>query len=121
MRPRNPIGETTMQKLTGLVAAGLLLAASASGAMAASPAAAGASAAAPAAASSATPAGSPHHAMHNNHVKAIQTALNQNGEQLTIDGKWGPKTRSALMDFQQKNGLKATGHADKATLQKLNM
>jgi peptidoglycan DL-endopeptidase CwlO len=107
-----------MQKLTGLVAAGLLLAVSASGAMAASPATAGASTTA----ASSTPASSPHHAMmHSKHVKAIQAALNQNGEQLSVDGKWGPKTHGALMDFQQKNGLKATGHADKATMQKLNI
>jgi peptidoglycan hydrolase-like protein with peptidoglycan-binding domain len=62
-----------------------------------------------------------HHAMSSKHVKAIQAALNQNGAQLNVDGRWGPKTRSALMDFQQKNGLKATGHADKATLDKLNV
>jgi peptidoglycan hydrolase-like protein with peptidoglycan-binding domain len=97
-----------MQKLGVLVAAGVLLA-SAGGAMAASPATAGAS----------VPA--THHTMHVKHVKAVQTALNSNGEQIAVDGHWGPKTKSALMDFQQKNGLKATGHLDKATLQKLNV
>jgi peptidoglycan DL-endopeptidase CwlO len=106
-----------MQKLFGLVAAGALLA-SVSGAMAASPAAAGAGTAAPQAAA---PSATHHSAMHVKHVKAIQDALNKNGEQLTVDGHWGPKTRSALMDFQQKNGLKATGHFDKATREKLNV
>ena len=107
-----------MRKITALIAAGALLA-SVSGALAAS---AGTAAPAPAAAAPAMPAHS-HHAMmmHSKHVKAIQAALNSNGEQIAVDGRWGPKTRSALMDFQQKNGLKATGRADKATLQKLNV
>jgi len=104
-----------MQKLTGLLAAGILLA-GVSSAVAASPAAAGASAPAATTAPSHS-----HHGMSSKHVKAIQGALNQNGAQLNVDGRWGPKTRSALMDFQQKNGLKATGHADKATLAKLNV
>jgi peptidoglycan hydrolase-like protein with peptidoglycan-binding domain len=101
-----------MQKLTALLAAGFLLA-GVSGAMAASPAAAGTS----------TPAATSHshHGMSSKHVKAVQAALNQNGAQLNVDGHWGPKTRSALMEFQQKNGLKATGHTDKATLAKLNV
>jgi len=117
-----------MQKLTAVIAAGALLA-SVSGALAASPAAAGASTAAPAAATTQPSSQMPattmpmhhHMAMHSKHVKAIQAALNGKGEQVTVDGLWGPKTRAALKDFQQKNGLQATGHADKATLQKLNI
>ena len=61
-----------------------------------------------------------HKATSQNRVKTIQTALNNNGEQLNVDGKLGPKTVAALKDFQQKHGLKVTGHADKATMSQLH-
>ena len=62
-----------------------------------------------------------HHKMTSrNHVKTIQTALNKNGEQIPVDGKLGPKTVAALKDFQQKHGLKVTGHADPATMSQLH-
>jgi len=126
-----------MQKFTALIAAGALLA-SVGGAFAAgtspaqpakTPAAAptatttpGPATATASATTTAKPMASHHHmAMHMSHVKAIQTALNSNGEQLAVDGRWGPKSRAALKDFQQKNGLKPTGHADKATMEKLKV
>ena len=52
-------------------------------------------------------------------VSSLQTSLNANGAQLTVDGKMGPKTSAALMDFQKAHGLKATGHVDKATMDAL--
>ncbi len=61
-----------------------------------------------------------HKATSQNRVKTIQTALNNNGEQVTVDGKLGPKTVAALKDFQQKHGLKVTGHADRATMSQLH-
>jgi peptidoglycan DL-endopeptidase CwlO len=60
------------------------------------------------------------HAMSRRRVEEIQTALNKDGAQLAIDGIYGPKTRTAIEDFQKKNNLKVTGHADHATLHKLN-
>lgn len=60
-------------------------------------------------------------AMSKTRVEAIQTALKNNGEDVTSDGVWGPKTVAAVRDFQTKNGLKATGHVDRATAQKLNL
>jgi peptidoglycan hydrolase-like protein with peptidoglycan-binding domain len=48
-------------------------------------------------------------------VEAVQQALNQQGSNLKVDGKLGSKTREALKEFQQKNGLKPTGRLDKAT------
>ena len=60
------------------------------------------------------------HAMSRRRVEEIQTALNKDGATLAVDGIYGPKTRAAIEDFQKKNSLKATGHADHATLHKLN-
>ena len=61
------------------------------------------------------PAGS--HAMtHTQRVERLQTALNANGAQLTVDGKMGPKTSAALTTFQQAHGLKVTGRIDKETM-----
>jgi peptidoglycan hydrolase-like protein with peptidoglycan-binding domain len=60
-------------------------------------------------------------AMSRTRIEAIQTALKSNGEDVSPDGVWGPKTVSALRDFQKKQGLKATGHMDRATALKLNL
>ena len=57
----------------------------------------------------------------NNQVKAIQTALNQEGSQLAVDGKMGKQTHDALMKFQKANGLSVTGKADAATMKKLGV
>jgi hypothetical protein len=54
-------------------------------------------------------------------VRKIQQALNQNGLRVKVDGKWGPKTKEALREFQQKNGLQASGRLDSQTLQKLQI
>ncbi len=51
----------------------------------------------------------------------IQRALLQNGAKLKADGKMGPRTTQALKKFQAKNGLKPTGVADEATLEKLGL
>src|SRR5262245_25167743 len=59
--------------------------------------------------------------MSRSRVEAIQTALKNSGEDVSPDGVWGPKTVAALRDFQQKQGLKATGHMDRATALKLNL
>jgi peptidoglycan hydrolase-like protein with peptidoglycan-binding domain len=59
--------------------------------------------------------------MSRSRVEAIQTALKNNGEDVAPDGVWGPKTVTALRDFQKKQGLKATGHMDRATALKLNL
>ena len=91
---------------------------------AAAPAAPAASQETPAAApAAATPAPAAHSHMAGSHamnrtqrIEKLQTALNANGAQLTVDGKMGPKTTAALSTFQQAHGLKATGHVDKATI-----
>ncbi len=82
------------------------------------PAAAAPATPAPAAApSAATPASGTHmHAMaRSQRIEKLQSALNANGAKLTVDGKMGPKTHAALMDFQKAHGLKTTGRPDKET------
>jgi peptidoglycan hydrolase-like protein with peptidoglycan-binding domain len=75
----------------------------------------GSSAAAPAAGAT-THAGRHAGMRRGQRVENLQTALNANGAQITVDGKMGPKTSAALMDFQKAHGLKATGHVDKETM-----
>ena len=55
-------------------------------------------------------------------VKAIQQALKEQGHDPgEIDGIMGPKTQAALRDYQQKQGLKATGRLDSETSAKLGV
>ena len=42
-------------------------------------------------------------------VRKIQTALNEKGYNLTVDGIWGDKTDAAVRDFQGKNSLTVDG------------
>ncbi len=105
-----------MNRFTGLIAAGMVLAATAS-AFAASTAPASGTTAAPAAVAAPMPKAMHRHAVTpKTDVKAIQTALNSNGEKVAVDGVWGRKTSDALKDFQHKQGIKPTGRADQATL-----
>ncbi len=60
-------------------------------------------------------------AVANEQVKAIQEALNKQGASLKVDGVLGAKTRAALKKFQKDSGLKVTGKADQATLEKLGV
>ncbi len=55
----------------------------------------------------------------NKDVLQIQEALNKEGFKLKVDGLMGPKTKGSLKKYQKKNGLKVTGKANKATLDKL--
>ena len=53
-------------------------------------------------------------------VKAVQQALKDKGHDPgAVDGEMGPKTEAALRDYQQKEGLTATGNADAETMAKL--
>jgi len=54
--------------------------------------------------------------LSNDYVKWVQTMLNRIiGLRLSIDGKMGPATRSALRNFQNKMGLKPDGALDTNT------
>lgn len=54
-------------------------------------------------------------------VRALQQALRDNGEQVSVDGDFGSGTRSAVERYQQGAGLPVTGVADAATLQSLEL
>jgi hypothetical protein len=61
------------------------------------------------------------HHMSKGQVMHLQRKLDQHGEHVKQDGRWGHDTRSALMKFQRKNGLRATGYPNKKTLSKLGI
>ncbi|MCU0651298.1 MAG: peptidoglycan-binding protein [Candidatus Omnitrophica bacterium] len=48
-------------------------------------------------------------------VSQIQTALQNAGYNIEVDGKMGQKTRSAIKDFQKANGLGVDGKVGKKT------
>lgn len=54
-------------------------------------------------------------------VKQVQEKLSAEGQKVTADGKMGPQTEAALKEYQQKNGLQATGRIDQETLAKLGI
>ncbi len=53
------------------------------------------------------------------YVSDLQKMLVRKGWNIATDGAFGPKTEQAVKEFQQKNGLKVTGHIDTDTLNKL--
>lgn len=54
-------------------------------------------------------AGTLKYGSQGNDVKDLQNKLNANGYQLSVDGKFGNQTLSAVKDYQQKNGLSVDG------------
>lgn len=54
-------------------------------------------------------------------VKQVQEKLSAEGHKVTTDGKMGPQTQAALKEYQQQNGLQATGQIDQETLAKLGI
>ncbi len=40
-------------------------------------------------------------------VKQVQQALSDKGQQVTVDGVWGPNTKAALKEFQQAQGMQS--------------
>lgn len=55
-------------------------------------------------------------------VRQAQDELNQRGYSVgAADGTWGPQTEQALTQFQQAEGLEATGRLDQQTLSALGI
>jgi peptidoglycan hydrolase-like protein with peptidoglycan-binding domain len=73
--------------------------------------------------SSAAKAGTHGHAvMSREQTQEMQRALTaRNLYQGDIDGVWGPKTESALRNFQTQSGLEATGELNDSTAQALGL
>ena len=59
--------------------------------------------------------------MKGGDVRALQTALRNEGIKVATDGVYGPDTRNAVIAFQQKNGLTADGIAGPATSARLGL
>jgi peptidoglycan hydrolase-like protein with peptidoglycan-binding domain len=60
--------------------------------------------------------------MNADEVKQAQQKLKDDGEyQGQVDGKFGSQTAQAVKQYQQKNGLKATGRLDHDTRAKLGV
>lgn len=84
--------------------------------------ASGSSSASGSASASATGQAIQGRSLARNDVVLIQQALRQEGfYQGTADGVWGPRTASALMQFQQQNSLGATGSLNSTTLDQLGV
>ena len=54
-----------------------------------------------------------------NAVKALQALLCCHGQHIAIDGIFGPMTQTALIIYQDKCGLPATGTCDKLTWERM--
>jgi peptidoglycan hydrolase-like protein with peptidoglycan-binding domain len=53
-------------------------------------------------------------------VREVQEALNKKGFDVGFaDGVWGPRTASALREFQEQNRLQARGRLDRRTVTEL--
>lgn len=53
-------------------------------------------------------------------VSSLQSALNDRGANLSVDGRFGPATNSAVLSFQRDNGLQVDGRVGPATRAALN-
>ncbi|MBV9118712.1 MAG: peptidoglycan-binding protein [Acetobacteraceae bacterium] len=63
---------------------------------------------------------SPRPALVRNPTSDVQERLQQLGLYSgDIDGKWGPQTRGAVVEFQRSHGLRPSGTLDVATLARL--
>lgn len=55
-------------------------------------------------------------------VRQIQEKLNERGYDVgPVDGNWGQKTQRAVMNFQEAQGLEATGQLNRSTLAALGV
>jgi len=55
-------------------------------------------------------------------IRDLQTTLSRQGFDIgEVDGRLGPRTERALMEFQKRQGLQATGHIDQRTVEALGI
>lgn len=54
-------------------------------------------------------------------VTRIQRLLNSSGSSIKVDGTFGPETRKAVLEFQERNGLAVDGVVGPKTLSQLSM
>ncbi|MEW5726634.1 MAG: peptidoglycan-binding domain-containing protein, partial [Pseudomonadota bacterium] len=63
----------------------------------------------------------PSQALDESMVRQIQQQLQGQGFEVQTDGIFGPNTRQALRQFQQEQGMQATGRVDMNTLAALGV
>jgi len=59
--------------------------------------------------------------MDQSTIKQAQEKLSSKGHDVQADGVLGPKTQAALKEFQQKEGIQASGRLDQETLAALGV
>ncbi|HEV7370773.1 peptidoglycan-binding domain-containing protein [Arenibaculum sp.] len=75
----------------------------------------------PATDTAATGSGMQPDQMSEDDVRKLQQALADQGQDLQVDGVWGPNTETALRGFQEQQGMDATGQPDQETLSALDV
>lgn len=48
-------------------------------------------------------------------IRQVQQKLEQKGQDVESDGSMGPKTKKAVKEFQQREGIQASGTLDEET------
>jgi peptidoglycan hydrolase-like protein with peptidoglycan-binding domain len=59
--------------------------------------------------------------LSSDEIRQVQLVLIERGFSLEADGRFGPRTRSALIEFQRRQGLEATGRIDSRTVTSLGV
>jgi peptidoglycan hydrolase-like protein with peptidoglycan-binding domain len=59
--------------------------------------------------------------LNEDQVRRIQQALDSRGFHVGVDGMWGPRTETALRDFQKAQKLPASGEFNQQTIMALGM
>jgi len=54
-------------------------------------------------------------------IREVQVVLMREGFSVEVDGRFGPRTRDALIQFQRRNDLQATGQIDSRTITALGV
>ncbi len=54
-------------------------------------------------------------------IRQLQVALNEEGQDIQVDGIWGPETHQALLNYQQDQNIDASGQLTPETLAELNL
>ncbi len=67
-------------------------------------------------------AGGGAQSLSSDQIREMQQALKDKGHDVgAVDGKWGPKTQNALKEYQQAQGMTASGEPDSQTLSSLGV
>lgn len=66
--------------------------------------------------------GSSAQSLSSDQIREVQQALKDKGHDVgAIDGMWGPQTENALKEYQQAEGMSASGELDAQTLSSLGV